>query len=84
MTAARSAGHAAFFLLSFFSFLFLVLLSSSSTRWLCNYEDSEVSLKCGKLRQIKAKTENPTYTALLPLVPLFQNIFLTKTAPPRF
>ena len=27
----------------------------------CNYEDSEVSLKCGKLRQIKAKPQNPTY-----------------------
>ena len=42
-----------------------------------NYEDSEVSLKRGKLRQIKAKTENPTYRPPPTCTPIPQ-CFLNK------
>ena len=43
----------------------------------CNYKDSEVSLKRGKLRQIKAKTRNPTYCPP-PTCTLFPQCFLKK------
>ena len=44
----------------------------------CNYsKDSEVSLKRGELRQIKAKTENPTYCPPPTCTPIPQ-CFLNK------
>ena len=41
----------------------------------CNYEDSQVSLKRGKLRQIKAKTEKPTYCPPPSCTPIPQCFF---------
>ena len=49
----------------------------------CNYEDSEVSQKCGKLRQIKAKTENPTYCLPPTCTPIPQCLFNKNQASPH-
>ena len=55
------------------------LKQAKRVQWsgVCNYEDSEVSLKRGKLRQIKAKTENPTYCPPPTFTPIPQ-CFLNK------